>query len=187
MTNRKRQGIKKHPVLQDKNLSSLSSGSSKSKYSSNFNSEYTVSSDSNFKYHSGKNFDEMEISEHLTDLWIVLRNIAKTVFIATAIILVLPGYANGKLALNPYKPAVLQLLNILIEYSISSLEAGGDVQVFIGSPLTPITFTYRKGMGNLEKAFQDCDTPLFIRCDDIIFCYNAGDSKSSSLIWGCSR
>ena len=75
MTNRKRQGIEKHPVLQDKNLASLSSGSSKSKYSSNFKSESAVSSGSNFKYDVGKNFDEMEINEHLTDLWIVLRNI----------------------------------------------------------------------------------------------------------------
>lgn len=125
--------------LQDQNLANLSFGSSKSQYSSKLKSEFDVSNSNYIRSNPLKNYDEMEISQHLVDLYVVLRKIAKIVFITTAIILVIPGYVDGKLALNPYKPLILQLLNLLIKYSLDALAGGGDVQVFIGSPLTPIS------------------------------------------------
>lgn len=139
MTKKSKNRKQEYPILQDSNLASLSSGSTKSSYSSNVKSEFNLSTSSYSGNTILKNYDEMEISEHLVDFYVVLRKIAKTVFITTAIILVIPGYVDGKLALNPYKPLILQFLNILIKYSLNALAGGGDVQVFIGSPLTPIS------------------------------------------------
>ncbi len=86
--------------------------------------------------------EELEIQEHLIDLWVVLRKIARTVAIFTAITMVLPGMKNGIFTISPYRPAVLMLLNAIIKHSLDSLAEGAEgdeVQVFIGSPLTPIS------------------------------------------------
>jgi sec-independent protein translocase protein TatC len=83
--------------------------------------------------------DKIALETHLIDFWIVLRKIARTVLIFTIITLVIPGLKGGKLAISPYEPAVLLILNSIIKHSLGSLASGGDVEVFIGSPLTPIT------------------------------------------------
>ncbi|MHA2029629.1 MAG: twin-arginine translocase subunit TatC [Candidatus Kariarchaeaceae archaeon] len=128
-------------IIDDKNLTGLAIGNKRSTLSTQFTSDFTVNRKSSYSLTDSIDYENMELNQHLIDLWTVLRNITKIVFITTAIILVLPGYSDGHLAIDPYKPAVLQLLNYFIEFSLGSLSRGGDnVQVFVGSPLTPISF-----------------------------------------------
>lgn len=126
--------------MEDQNLSNLTFGTKSSSYSTQLNSEFPVKQNTSTGSSSYIDYEHMELNQHIVDLWIVLRNIAKIVFITTAIVLVAPGYSDGKMAINPYKPAVLQLLNLIIDFTLGSLSTGGDVQVFVGSPLTPIAF-----------------------------------------------
>ncbi len=88
--------------------------------------------------------DTKEVLLHVQDLWIVLRRIAKYISILTVIVMIIPGLRNGNLALNPYEPLVLQLLSWIINFAKASLVSGtpangGEVRLYIGSPLAPIT------------------------------------------------
>jgi len=85
-----------------------------------------------------KTTEPMEISEHVIELWIILRRIAKTVFISTLLVLIIPGMNNGIFTLNPYEPLVLQILNSIIKYTLASLSRGGEVSIYIGSPVAPV-------------------------------------------------
>jgi sec-independent protein translocase protein TatC len=87
------------------------------------------------------NFEEQEIWVHLGEMWVVLRKIARTIVILTAIVMVLPGISNSQLTLSPYQPAVLLILEYIINFAKNSLLSGGGEQVrlYIGSPLTPIS------------------------------------------------
>ncbi|MHA2027748.1 MAG: twin-arginine translocase subunit TatC [Candidatus Kariarchaeaceae archaeon] len=124
------EGKAKRSKLKNLALPHVSTQPSKTYQETNItNNTYTKS--------SSIEFDKYEVQEHLIDLWIVLRRIAKTVFFFTIITLTIPGIRNGVLTISPYEPAVLLILNSIIKHSLSSL--GNNVQVFIGSPLTPIT------------------------------------------------
>lgn len=136
---------KKRSLMKDDNLADSSSGDRTSSFSSQLLTDFEITPKRNFSQKSNINYDEMELNQHLIDLWTVLRKIFKVVFITTAIILVLPGYADNKILIDPYKPAVLQLLNLIIGYSLDSLSRGGEVSVFIGSPLAPISFYLNLG------------------------------------------
>ncbi|MCE7734922.1 MAG: hypothetical protein GPJ54_08605 [Candidatus Heimdallarchaeota archaeon] len=127
-------------TINDQNLSNLTIGKKTSVYSSQLKTDFSLKRSTNLSESSTINYDNMELNQHLIDLWVVLRNIAKLVFISTVVVLILPGYSDGKIAINPYKPAMLQLLNLIIDFTLTSLSTGGDVQVFVGSPLTPIAF-----------------------------------------------
>ncbi len=87
--------------------------------------------------------DEMEVIEHIQELWVVLRKIAKIIALLTVVIMVVPGFRNGRLALSPYDPLVLQILSWIINYAKTSLVSGStdgsEVHLYIGSPLAPIT------------------------------------------------
>ncbi|OLS28200.1 MAG: Sec-independent protein translocase protein TatCy [Candidatus Heimdallarchaeota archaeon LC_2] len=136
---------KRRSVIDDPNLVKLSSGERMSNYSSQLIMDFNITPKTSISEKTFINYDEMELNQHLIDLWAVLRKIFKVVFITTVIILILPGYADNKILLDPYKPAILQLLNLIIGYTLDSLSRGGDVQVFIGSPLAPITFYLNLG------------------------------------------
>ncbi len=82
----------------------------------------------------------LPLQDHLIELWGRLRKVAKVVFLMTLFIMVIPGLnEEGDLAIDPYSPAVLALLNNIISYGLDSLREGGDVTVYIGTPIAPIT------------------------------------------------
>ena len=73
----------------------------------------------------------------------MLRKIVRRVLFITIFVMVAPGYKNGSLTTDPYEPAVLLLLDVIVNYAITSMggHANGKIQIFIGSPLT-IVSTY---------------------------------------------
>ncbi len=84
--------------------------------------------------------DELPVMDHLVELWTLLRRVAKIVFLITLAVLVVPGYSNGLITINPYHPLVLQILNGVISYGVSALKQGnGNTDVYIQSPLAPVS------------------------------------------------
>lgn len=80
------------------------------------------------------------LEDHLMELWTRLRRIARTVFILTLIVMVLPSYSDSRFALSPYRPAVLDLLNYIVTYGVQSLQEGAaGITVYVGTPIAPVT------------------------------------------------
>lgn len=83
--------------------------------------------------------DEIKLSNHFIDFYILMRKITKNIFISTFIVLILPGFEKGNLTINPFKPLVLQVTNSLISHIFNSFSSNYAIEIFIGSPLTPIS------------------------------------------------
>ncbi len=82
----------------------------------------------------------LPLEDHLVELWTRLRKVARTVFLLTVIVMVFPSYENGHFTLSPYRPAVLDLLNYIVSYGVTSLQKGAaGITVYVGTPIAPVT------------------------------------------------
>lgn len=87
--------------------------------------------------------EDQVVWEHISELWVVLRRVARVIAILTLVIMILPGIENGQLTLSPYQPAVLMILDYIINFAKNALlegaSSGNEVRLYIGSPLAPIS------------------------------------------------
>jgi sec-independent protein translocase protein TatC len=83
--------------------------------------------------------DQIELSDHLISFYILMRKITKNIFISTIIVLIIPGFEKGNFTIYPFKPMVLQVTNALITHIFNSFSSNYSIEIFIGSPLTPIS------------------------------------------------
>ncbi len=82
----------------------------------------------------------LPLDVHLMELWARLRKIARIVFLLTFIIMVIPSVDHGKLAIDPYRPFVLDLLNYVVTYGVQSLQQGSrNITVYVGTPIASIS------------------------------------------------
>ncbi|MCY3410782.1 MAG: twin-arginine translocase subunit TatC [Candidatus Heimdallarchaeota archaeon] len=94
--------------------------------------------------------EPMELSDHVIELYKLLRKVVRNIFICSVLVFILPGIEDGNLALYPFKPLVLQVLNVVIHHIFNSFDMQ-SVEIYIGSPLTPISMYINLGvfMGTL--------------------------------------
>lgn len=90
--------------------------------------------------------EPLDISKHLVELWKVLRKIVKNIIIATIVIFILPGFEDGNIALSPFVPLVLQVFNAILNHIFNSFGNQESVEIYIGSPLTPISMYINLGV-----------------------------------------
>ena len=83
--------------------------------------------------------EPLQISDHLVELWNVMRRVARNIILATLIIFVLPGFDDGNISLSPFIPLVLQVFNAVLNHIFNSFGNQDSVEIYIGSPLTPIS------------------------------------------------
>ena len=51
---------------------------------------------------------------HLSELWVILRRVVRFLVIAILFVALIPGFKDDKLSINPYEPAIIKILQIIV-------------------------------------------------------------------------